>query len=233
MSRLAANGIVNGHEVGPDLTDLRCATSSRTQERRIVRLRMYGLDALRTANAGFERRLRLVRRDDWERPTPCEEWDVRALVNHVVGANGRYVLLLKGASAMEVDATRGADHLGDDPLASCLATAAELTDAFREEGALARTVHHPAGYRTGAELLGMRVLDVAVHCWDLARAIDADETLDADVVEFVLAVAPRIEASRQHGAFAPPVGEIASDKSPQDRLLHLVGRSQPEWKETP
>ena len=85
---------------------------------------------------------------------------------------------------MEVDATRGADHLGDDPLASCLATAAELTDAFREEGALARAVHHPAGYRTGAELLGIRVLDVAVHCWDLARAIDADDTLDADVVEF-------------------------------------------------
>lgn len=233
MSRLAANGIVNGHEVGPDRTDLPCAMGSRPQERPIIRLGMDGLDALRTANAGFERRLRLVHRDDWERPTPCEEWDVRALVNHVVGANRRYVLLLKGASAMEVDATRGADHLGDDPLASCLATAAELTDAFREEGALARTVHHPAGYRTGAELLGIRVLDVAVHCWDLARAIDADDTLDADVVEFALALAPGIEASRQYGAFAAPVGEIASDRSPQDRLLHLVGRSQPEWKETP
>jgi hypothetical protein len=144
VSRLSVHGIVNGHEVGPDGTDLPCATSSGPQERRIVRVGMDGLDALRTVNAGFERRLPLVRRDDWERPTPCEEWDVRALVNHVVGANRRYVLLLKGASATEVDATRGADHLGDDPLASCLATAAELTDAFREEGALARTVHHPA-----------------------------------------------------------------------------------------
>ena len=219
-------------EVDPNGTDLPCATSRHPEELRDVRLRMDGLDALSSANAGFERRLRLVHRDDWERPTPCEEWDVRALVNHVVGANRRYALLLKGASAMEVDATRRVDHLGDDPVASFLATSAELTDAFRDEGALARTVHHPAGYRTGAELLGIRVLDVAVHCWDLARAIEADDTLDPDVVEFVLTLPPGFEASRQQGAFAAPVGEIAIGSSPQDRLLHLLGRSQPEQKET-
>ena len=211
-------------EVEPNRSDLPCATSSRLEDQRIDRLRMEGLAALSIANAGFERRLRLVRREDWRRPTPCEEWDVQALVNHVVGANRRYALLLKGASAMEVDATRGADHLGDDPLVSWLATAAELTEAFREQGALARTVHHPAGYRTGAELLGIRVLDVAVHCWDLARAIDADDALDAGVVEFVLALAPGLEASRQQGAFAAPVGEIAIGSSPQDHLLRLLGR---------
>ena len=45
-------------------------TSSRFEERKVVRLGMNGLDALSTADAGFERRLRLARRDDWERPTP-------------------------------------------------------------------------------------------------------------------------------------------------------------------
>ena len=58
----------------PDRTDLPCPTSSRFEERKVVRLGMNGLDALSTANAGFERRLRLVRRDDWE-------LGVRALVN--------------------------------------------------------------------------------------------------------------------------------------------------------
>ena len=193
---------------------------------------MDGLDALATANAGFERRLRLVRSDDWGRPTPCDEWDVRALVNHVVGASRRYTMLLQGASAMEVHATRSVDHLGDDALASFLANAAEVTAAFREEGALERTVHHDAvGDRTGAELLGMRVLDVAVHSWDLARAIDADDTLDADVVDFVLTL-PGFEAGRQQGGFAAPVGEIAADSSAQVRLLYLLGRHPLNGRET-
>ena len=187
------------------------------------------LDALSTAGAGFERRLLLVRSDDWVRPTPCEEWHVRALVNHVVGANRRYTMLLQGASAKDVNATRSTDHLGDDPLASFLATTAEVIAAFREEGALERTVRHPVvGDRTAAELLGMRVLDVAVHSWDLARAIDADDTLDADVVEFVLTLAPLFEPSRRQGSFAAPVGEIAVGYSPQVRLLHLLGR-HPTW----
>ena len=70
----------------------------------------------------------------------------------------------------------------------------------------------------------MRVLDVAVHSWDLARAIDADDTLDADVVELVLTLAPGFEASRQQGSFGAAVGDSAIDSSPQVRLLHLLGR---------
>jgi uncharacterized protein (TIGR03086 family) len=185
---------------------------------------MDGMNALATANAGFEQRLRVVRADDWERPTPCEEWDVRALVNHVVGGNRRYTMLLNGASAAEVNATRSTDHLGDDPLASFLETAAELKASFEEEGAMARIGHHPAGDRPGVVLLAMKALDAAVHTWDLARAINADETLDPDVVEFALTLSGGFEAARQTGAFAAPTGEPAVDCSPQARLLHLLGR---------
>jgi hypothetical protein len=78
-------------------------------------------------------------------------------------------MLLHGATTDEVEATRAVDHLGDDPVASFVATAAELKEAFGEPGAMARTAYHRAGGRTGAQLLGMRVLDVAVHTWDLAR----------------------------------------------------------------
>ena len=115
------------------------------------------------ANDAFARRLRLVEPADWRRPTPCSEWDVRALVNHVVGGNVRYQLLLHGAPTEQVKATRTVDHLGDDALASFVATADGVVANFQEDGALERIAHHATGDRTGRELLSMRILDAAIH----------------------------------------------------------------------
>ena len=185
---------------------------------------MVVLDLLSRADDGFAQRLALVRPGQWAAPTPCTEWDVRALVNHVVGANRRYTMLLHGATTDEAEATRAADHLGDDPVASFAATAAELTAAFGEPGAMARTTCHPAGGRTGAQLLQMRVLDVAVHTWDLARAIGVGESLDPGVVAFALTLQDTFGAARQRGAFAPPPGNTPAGGSAQARLLYLAGR---------
>jgi len=71
----------------------------------------------------------------------------------------------------------------------------------------------------------MRVLDVTVHAWDLARALGVDDTLNAEAVEFALAHAGAIDAGRQHGSFAVPTGPPPIAASPQARLLHLAGRS--------
>ncbi len=185
---------------------------------------MPALDLLTRANDGFIQRLALVRPHQWPAPTPCSAWDVRALVNHVVGANRRYTMLLHAATADDVDATRAADHLGQDPVASFIATAGELNATLREPGALDRTAQHPVGERTGMQLLAMRVLDVAVHTWDLARAIGADESLDSDVVDFVLTLRATFEAGRELGSFARPPAESLTDCPAQAELLHLLGR---------
>jgi uncharacterized protein (TIGR03086 family) len=89
---------------------------------------------------------------------------------------------------------------------------------------MARTACHPAGGRTGTQLLGMRVLDIAVHTWDLARAIGAGESLDPGVVAFALTHQDTFDAARQRGAFAPPPGNTPADSSAQARLLYLTGR---------
>jgi uncharacterized protein (TIGR03086 family) len=187
------------------------------------------LDLFVRVSDEFARRLAIVGPAQWTAPTPCEEWDVRALVNHVVGANRRYTMLLHGATADEVDATRPGDHLGDDPDSSFLATTAELHAAFREAGAMARIAHHPAGDRTGADLLAMRVIDVTVHTWDLAKSIGADETLDDDAVAFALSRRDIFDAGRQRNSFAPPSPQTLADFSAQARLLHLSGRRPGTW----
>jgi uncharacterized protein (TIGR03086 family) len=184
---------------------------------------MHMLEALELANAELVRRLRLVTDTDWSRPTPCDAWDVRALVNHFIGGNRRYLMLLRGASAAEVDATRTVDHIGTDAVYSFTSTAPALLAAFAEDGAMSRIGHHPNGDRTGAELAQLRVLDVAVHGWDLARAIGADEQLDPDLVDFALTCTVQIESLRRLGRFAAPIDEVAAS-SPQHRLLMLTGR---------
>lgn len=184
-----------------------------------------GSTALRRANATFAQRLRLVRADDWQRATPCSAWDVRALLNYVIGGNRRYAMLLHGASAESVEGTRHEDHLGNTPLVAFTTTADELAAVFREDGALTRIAHHPAGDRTGADLLAMRVLDVTVHAWDLARALEVDDTLDPEAVAFALFHAEVIDPLREHGSFAAPTGVPRIASPPQDQLLRLAGRS--------
>jgi uncharacterized protein (TIGR03086 family) len=181
------------------------------------------IELLVVANDEFARRLRLVGPGDWRRPTPCSEWDVRALVNHVVGANVRYQLLLHGAPSEQVEATRLVDHLGDDALGSFVATADGVVACFREDGALERVAHHATGDRTGRELLSMRILDAAVHAWDLARAIGTDESIDDDVVGFLLAYTADLDPGAQR-AFAQADGDVPRSAPPLARLIHRLGR---------
>jgi len=62
--------------------------------------------------------------DQWNAPTPCSDWNVRDVVNHVVEGNQVFVAVVEGGPMPE----RGADHLGDD------ASAAVLREAFVRPG---------------------------------------------------------------------------------------------------
>jgi uncharacterized protein (TIGR03086 family) len=179
--------------------------------------------ALDVATAGFARTLALVQAGQWEAETPNPGWTVRDLVNHVVGGNRRYALLLAGASTAEVEALRDLDHLGDDPAESFRITAAEVAAAFAMNGALERIVHHRRGDRYGAELLVMRITEHALHGWDLARAIAQDDSIDLPVVEILLAAIEADPASIERAGFVSLPG--ADDLMGVARLLALTGRS--------
>ena len=135
-------------------------------------------------------------------------------------------MLLHGATADEVDATRTDDHLGADPVASFVATAAELNAAFREPGAMARTAYHPAGERTGAQLLDSRVLDVTVHTWDLGSVPSAQTSRSTSTSS---PSRSRYETRSRRTASGTPARPTTRVKTPADlsaqaRLLHLSGR---------
>ena len=79
----------------------------------------------------------------------------------------------------------------------------------------------------------MRVLDSAVHAWDLARAIAADEILDDDLVAFLLAYTADLDLGPEQRAFARPDADVRGNASPQDQLLHRLGRHPHVAEEVP
>jgi uncharacterized protein (TIGR03086 family) len=187
---------------------------------------MDPFDALDLATEEAGRRVRAVRPDQWDLPTPCSEWSVRLLVNHLVRGNTMSAMLLEGASRDEVFAMFRAADRDEDLVAAYAKTAAEQSAAFRVPGALDRTVHHPMGDIPATMLLQFRTGDAALHAWDLARAIGADEQLDAELVQRIydgmLPMAPMIAGSGAFGEGAS--GTVTDDASVQARLLDLAGR---------
>jgi uncharacterized protein (TIGR03086 family) len=188
---------------------------------------MQPLDTLALARSEFARRLRAVTTDDWQRPTPCDGWTVRDLVLHVVSGDHMSAALLHGATREEATAIRRTVDLGDDAVAVFDTNADEIAAAFAEPGALQRSCAHPSGMTIpGAQLLGFRIGDYALHGWDLARAIGADETLDLNVVQAIwTALQPMAPVMGNSGVFGTgPSGQIADDAPLQLRLLDLTGR---------
>ena len=98
--------------------------------------------------------------------------------------------------------------------------------AFAAPGALDHICHHPAGDLPGSVVLGFRITDLAIHAWDLARGIGADERLDPRLVEGVWTqLAARADAMAASGLFGDgPSGTLPDDAPLQDRLLDLTGR---------
>ena len=164
-----------------------------------------------------------VRPDQLGAATPCSEWDVRALLNHVVGGNRMAVALLAG----EAPPDRNADHLGDDPQGAFGETAAVAEAALRAEGALERTVRMHFGEVPARMLVGLRFADLTVHAWDLAKATGQPTELDPELCEIAL----RMARARLDGMPRPPGGPVGPEvpvpaEAPAcDRLAGFMGRT--------
>jgi uncharacterized protein (TIGR03086 family) len=179
--------------------------------------------AFRRASEGFVDRARQIGREQWSAATPCTEWNVRMLVNHVAGEYLWVPEMLAGRTIAEVGDRLDGDLLGDDPLQALInARGAALAAIDAPEG-LATTVHLSFGDLPAEEYVEQMALDSVIHSWDLANGIGADERLDPELVELCYAgLQASAEAWRSAGVFGPE--KTASDDSPQAKLLALTGR---------
>lgn len=160
---------------------------------------------------------------DLERPTPCGAWNLRQLLDHMVGQHLGFTSVVRDGAA-DADAYRPVPFTP----ASWQASVDELLDAFAVADLGAKVVEvelHPTLPLPIGVLVGAQFLDTEVHAWDIAAALGARYEPDAEAVAAVLRIAEPIpdDAGREQpgAAFAHA---LAGGATPWSRTLALLGR---------
>ncbi|MEU9507738.1 TIGR03086 family metal-binding protein [Micromonospora sp. NPDC048170] len=189
---------------------------------------MDPLETYRRSLAEFTDRVEQVGPGQWSEPTPCPDWDVRTLVNHVVGEDRWSVALLAGRTIEEVGDRYDGDLLGADPAGAAREAAAQAELAFVHPGALDRTVALSSGDTPADEYLHQLIAEHLIHGWDLAVAIGADPRMDADAVAACARWFARRIGDYQRGRLTRPEVDVSARADEQDRLVAAFGRD-PDW----
>lgn len=162
-----------------------------------------------------------VRTDQFAAPTPCREWDVRALLSHTIGV---VTNMGRGARGEALLAAVNTTALATD-VATQFRSEADLTlDAWRARppGDLVDIGAGPMPVQAG---LTINLIDTATHSWDLARATGQREALPDDLAATVLALCEGFltDELRAFAGFdaAIPVGGSAT---PTEQLVAFLGR---------
>ena len=161
-------------------------------------------------------------------PTPCDEWDVRALLNHII---------LWTSYSLERRAH--GESVAPELMERDFAAEPDFADAYRVQldravGAWAdpavwdRQLDVMGAETPAADVGALIIAEMILHGWDLAAATGQDYSVSDRAAEAALrAVEANAELFRQYKGFADPV-TVAADARLLDRLLALSGRD-PAW----
>lgn len=182
------------------------------------------LEAHGHALAGFDRVVEQIRDEHWGSATPCSEWTVRDLLNHLVYEQLWVPDLLSGKSVAEIGDRYAGDVLDDDPTGRWRTTSQVAREAWLGPGVLEREVFLGRGPTPATQYCWEMILDLAVHGWDLARGIGAPSPLDDELAETLLPLfAEQVSAFQGIGIFDPPV-PVPDTAGAPEQLLALSGR---------
>ncbi|MCO6010489.1 TIGR03086 family metal-binding protein [Actinoallomurus purpureus] len=167
-------------------------------------------------------------------PTPCADYTLADLIDHVGGLSiGLAASARKDLGPLTSGGGSGdAARLGADWRARIPEDLAALAEAWRDPDAW-QGMTQAGGVTLPADVMGGVVLDeLVVHGWDVARSIgrpyDCDDREVDACLRFVSTVATPDPIAAAKGPFGP-VAEVPADASPLDRLLGLTGRD-PSWR---
>lgn len=173
-----------------------------------------GVLALQRALTQAADLLDTVTADDLGRPTPCTEWDVRRLANHLLGTTRVFVTMLQGSPPGWQAPEDYAEQVGEE---------------MRTRGNALVNLWREIGDQTDVDP-DWQAAEVATHTWDLAAALGrATDGLDQAVAQRALVTMDRLLGPTRKGrAFAP----VLSAPAGSDAYVHLAayaGRDVTAW----
>jgi uncharacterized protein (TIGR03086 family) len=180
---------------------------------------MDPLVAHRRGQDAFAAVLAAVRPQQMGAATPCTEWTVGDLIEHVIGGNER--VLIRAGLRTEPDASWPADLIE-----AHRASAAAAHQVFAAPDCMTTIFELPVGPVPGSVFVRIRTIDGLVHAWDLAKATGQSADLDPELAGYLLAGSrgPAIDALRGPGkvfGYPQPCDEA---RPPCDQLAAFLGR---------
>lgn len=163
-------------------------------------------------------------------PTPCTEYDVATLTNHMTGAVARAASI-----AHDVPVEGGLEDSDAEPadgwVAAFESARESVLEAWSDDALLGKMYTLPWATLPGAGIVTMYAMETALHSWDLAVATGQEDLLDDSVSETLLPTAQQFLPAEHRGGDIPfaAVVEIDDDFRAADRLAAYCGRRHPEW----
>ena len=158
-----------------------------------------------------------VKPDQMESTTPCSEWNVGGLVEHMIGGAAYFGAALAG----EEPQPPASDS---SPADSYDSLTKKVIQGAARPGAMEKKYNTPFGEMTGGEFMFGAFMDTFVHGWDLAKATGQNTSLSSDFAGIIFqGMAPMMDGMRQGGAFGAEVS-VPADAKIQDKMLGMMGR---------
>jgi uncharacterized protein (TIGR03086 family) len=167
-----------------------------------------------------------IRPDQLAEATPCKQWNVRQLTNHLVGAN--WMMSMVGRGETVDPEGRTADLLGDDAVGAYRTSSKAAAEAFASAGALERSWVLPFAEVPGAVARNIHIMETVTHTWDLAKATGQTANLDPELGEVAYGVATGLVQPQFRNDAGDPFGgevNVPTAAPVYQRLAGFLGRN--------
>jgi len=166
--------------------------------------------------------------DNMSKLTPCIEWDVRALTNHLINELAWIAPLVQGKTIKEVGDSLDGDLIKGNAKDSWTSYCEQASNAMVDADPDA-TAHLSYGDKSAQAYVNEVAADMIIHGWDLAQALGLDYDLDDKTVALVEKATKDIMAMAREGGYVGKELTVADGATPMDKLLACYGRKN-EWK---
>jgi uncharacterized protein (TIGR03086 family) len=181
---------------------------------------MEAIERIERATAVASEKVNGVKTDQLSDPTPCSEFDVRGLLNHLIGG---LEMLRTAATGGKAEMPQG-DQFGPEPGKDYDERRAKLLDAIRAEGVLERDWQMPSFAMPGKMMAGIAFMEHLTHAWDVAKATGQDTDLPDELVQECLDVVTPMDAMLRMPGVCGPKIDVPADAPLIDQLAGFMGR---------